>query len=70
MSFGRNLLRKGLIDQTLFDELTQIMVTFGGRLGTILTEAGHLTVDDVEAHLAASVHVDLGLLAACGVAGF
>jgi hypothetical protein len=50
-TFGRYLLERGVIDRAQLEEATQVMVVFGGRLGTILVEAGLLGVEDVEAHL-------------------
>ena len=56
-SFGRYLWDKGVLARAPLEEATQVMVVFGGRLGTILVEAGHLTLEEVEQHL--SAHLDL-----------
>jgi hypothetical protein len=50
-TFGRYLVERGVIDRAQLEEATQVMVVFGGRLGTILVEAGLLAVEEVEAHL-------------------
>jgi len=52
-TFGRHLLERGALSRTQLEEATQVMVVFGGRLGTILVEAGVLTLEQVEEHLAA-----------------
>src|SRR5262249_32818003 len=39
------------------EDATQVMVVFGGRLGTVLVEAGLLTLDEVEEHLAGHLGV-------------
>jgi hypothetical protein len=51
-TFGRYLLEHGVLGRAQLEEATQVMVVFGGRLGTILVEAGLLTPEQVEAHLA------------------
>jgi hypothetical protein len=51
-TFGRYLLDRGVLSRAQLEEATQVMVVFGGRLGTILVEAGILTLEDVEEHLA------------------
>ena len=56
-TFGRYLREKGVVQRAQLEEATQVMVVFGGRLGTILAEAGHLTLDEVEEHL--SAYLDL-----------
>jgi hypothetical protein len=53
VSFGKYLLENGVVGRHQLEEATQVMVVFGGRLGTILVEAGHLSVEQVEQHLAA-----------------
>jgi hypothetical protein len=52
-TFGKYLLEHGIVGRQALEEATQVMVVFGGRLGTILVEAGHLTIEEVEAHLGA-----------------
>jgi hypothetical protein len=39
------------------EEATQVLVVFGGRLGSILVESGRLTIEEVEEHLAR--HLDV-----------
>jgi len=56
-TFGRYLLERGVLGRAQLEEATQVMVVFGGRLGTILVEAGVLTLEEVEEHLAR--HLDL-----------
>jgi hypothetical protein len=56
-TFGRYLLERGILSRAQLEEATQVMVVFGGRLGTILVEAGVLTLEEVEEHL--SRHLDL-----------
>jgi hypothetical protein len=56
-SFGRYLLTKGLLERHELEEATQVMVVFGGRLGTILVESGLLTLEEVEKHLSAYLDV-------------
>ncbi len=56
-TFGRYLLDRGVLNRAQLEEATQVMVVFGGRLGTILVEAGVLTLEEVEEHLAR--HLDL-----------
>ena len=50
-TFGRYLLERGVLGRAQLEDATQVMVIFGGRLGTILVEAGLLGVEEVEAHL-------------------
>jgi hypothetical protein len=45
------------VSRAQLEEATQVMVVFGGRLGTILVEAGVLTLEQVEEQLAR--HLDL-----------
>ena len=45
-SFGRFLLERGLLPQGRLEKATQVMVVFGGRLGTVLVEAGYLSVEE------------------------
>ena len=56
-TFGKYLLKKGVVKRAQLEEATQVMVVFGGRLGTILVEAGHLTLEEVEKHLSAYLDV-------------
>lgn len=56
-TFGQYLFRHGIVSRADLREATHVMVVFGGRLGTVLVEAGVLTLDQVERHLAA--HLDL-----------
>ena len=56
-TFGRYLLDRGVVNRAQLEDATQVMVVFGGRLGTILVEAGVLTLEEVEEHLAG--HLDL-----------
>jgi hypothetical protein len=51
-TFGRYLLERGILGRAQLEDATQVMVVFGGRLGTILVESGLLGVEEVEAHLA------------------
>ena len=51
MSFGRYLLREGVLTKAQLSEFTHIMVVFGGRLGTVLVEAGVLSMEQVEDRL-------------------
>jgi hypothetical protein len=51
-TFGRYLLERGLLGRAQLEEATEVMIVFGGRLGTILAEAGLLGLEEVEAHLA------------------
>jgi len=50
-TFGRYLLERGVIGRGQLEDATQVMVVFGGRLGTILVEAGLLGVEALETHL-------------------
>jgi len=50
-TFGRYLLERRIISRAQLEDATQVMVVFGGRLGTILVEAGFLGVEELEAHL-------------------
>ena len=52
-TFGRYLLEHRILDRAQLEEATRVMVVFGGRLGTILVEAGLLRTEQVEQHLAA-----------------
>src|SRR5262245_58327925 len=56
-TFGRHLLERGVLSRAQLEEATQVMVVFGGRLGTILVESGVLTLEQVEEQLAR--HLDL-----------
>lgn len=56
-NFGRYLLDKGVLDLAQLEEATHVMVVFGGRLGTILVEAGFLTMEQVEKHLSGYLDV-------------
>jgi hypothetical protein len=51
-TFGRYLLDRGVLGRAQLEDATQVMVVFGGRLGTILVEAGLLGLEEVEEHLA------------------
>ena len=51
MSFGRYLLRQGVLTKSQLSEFTHIMVVFGGRLGTVLVEAGVLSMEQLEDRL-------------------
>jgi hypothetical protein len=51
-TFGRYLLERGVLGRAQLEDATQVMVVFGGRLGTILVESGLLGVEEVEVHLA------------------
>jgi hypothetical protein len=50
-TFGRYLRERDVLRRAQLEDATQVMVVFGGRLGTILVEAGLLGVEEVEAHL-------------------
>src|SRR5262245_46668272 len=50
-TFGRYLLDHGILRRAQLEDVTQVMVVFGGRLGSILVEAGLLTLEEVEEHL-------------------
>jgi len=50
-TFGRYLLERRILSRAQLEDATQVMVVFGGRLGTILVEAGLLGVEELEAHL-------------------
>jgi hypothetical protein len=56
-SFGQYLLKKKVLGREQIEEATQVMVVFGGRLGTILVEAGHLTPEALERELSAFLDV-------------
>lgn len=56
-SFGRYLLERGVLQREQLEEATQVLVVFGGRLGSILVESGRLTIEEVEEHL--SRHLDV-----------
>jgi hypothetical protein len=51
-SFGDVLLERGLISSRQFQEASQAVVLFGGRLGSHLVESGALDVDALEQALA------------------
>lgn len=57
LSFGDALLERGLISPRQFQEATQAVVLFGGRLGTHLVACGALDVETVEEALAAHLGV-------------
>ncbi len=52
MTFGRYLLRNGLVSESMLGHATAAMVLFGGRLGTHLVELGALQPDQLELLLA------------------
>jgi hypothetical protein len=52
MTFGRYLLRNGLVSETMLGHATAAMVLFGGRLGTHLVELGALQPEQCELLLA------------------
>lgn len=56
-TFGQYLIQHGVVSAAQLEEATHVMVVFGGRLGTVLVEAGVLTLEQVERHL--SAHLDL-----------
>lgn len=56
-SFGDELLELGLISPRQFQEASQAVVLFGGRLGSHLIESGALDVDTVEEALAGHLGV-------------
>ncbi len=56
-TFGQYLIQHGIVSTAQLEEATHVMVVFGGRLGTVLVEAGALTLEQVERHL--SAHLDL-----------
>jgi hypothetical protein len=45
------------VQREQLEEATQVMVVFGGRLGSILVESGRLSIEQVEEHL--SRHLDV-----------
>ena len=51
-SFGQYLVERKLVSREQLDEATQALVLFGGRVGTNLVEAGHLTLEELEQYLA------------------
>lgn len=53
MTFGRYLLRHGVVSRAALSDATTAMVLFGGRLGTHLVERGALDLVTLERHLAA-----------------
>lgn len=57
MTFGRYLLRHGIVSEEQLEHATAGMVLFGGRLGTHLVELGALPPDELERHLAAHLGV-------------
>ena len=56
-TFGRYLLEGAVLRRDQLEEATEVMVLYGGRLGTILVEAGMLTLDQLEEHLAQHLRV-------------
>jgi hypothetical protein len=56
-TFGRYLLERGAVSGERLEEATQVLVVFGGRLGTVLVESGALTLEEVERHLSAHLGV-------------
>jgi hypothetical protein len=56
-TFGKYLLERGVLGRAQLEDATQVMVVFGGRLGTILVESGLLGLEEVEAHLAGHLGV-------------
>jgi len=57
VTFGRYLLRHGIVSRGALADATAAMVLFGGRLGTHLVERGVLDVAVLERHLAAHLGV-------------
>ena len=57
MTFGRYLLRHGIVSEEQLKDATAAMVLFGGRLGTHLVELGALAPEQLERHLAAHLGV-------------
>jgi len=57
MTFGRYLLRQGVVSEEQLEDATAALVLFGGRLGTHLVERGALAPDQLERHLAAHLEV-------------
>ena len=57
MTFGRYLLRHGIVSEAQLKDATAALVLFGGRLGTHLVELGALAPDPLERHLAAHLEV-------------
>jgi hypothetical protein len=57
VTFGRYLLRHGVVSRAALSDATAAMVLFGGRLGTHLVERGALELDALEHHLAAHLGV-------------
>jgi len=53
VTFGRYLLRHGIVSRGALADATAAMVLFGGRLGTHLVERAALRLDVLERHLAA-----------------
>ena len=53
MTFGRYLLRHGVVSRGALADATAAMVLFGGRLGTHLVERNAVRLDVLERHLAA-----------------
>jgi hypothetical protein len=59
VTFGRYLLRHGIVSRDALADATAAMVLFGGRLGTHLVERNALRLDVLERHLAAHQGVPL-----------
>jgi hypothetical protein len=59
VTFGRYLLRHGVVSRGALADATAAMVLFGGRLGTHLVERNALRLDVLERHLAAHQGVPL-----------
>jgi hypothetical protein len=56
-TFGRYLVERGVLHRDQLEDATRVMVLFGGRLGTILVEAGALTLEQLEEHLSRHLRV-------------
>jgi hypothetical protein len=56
-TFGRYLIERGVLRRDQLEEATHVMVLFGGRLGTILLEAGMLTLEQLEVQLSRHLRV-------------
>lgn len=54
-SFGRFLVRRGVVTSEQLAEATESLVVVGGRIGTHLVELGHLDMEDLDRELAAHV---------------
>ena len=57
MTFGRYLGQYDIVSPAQLEESTRSLVLFGGRLGTHLVEAGALSLDELEQHLADHLRV-------------